>query len=457
MSHLLRATVVAALATISACAPRPTVPSSTTPAASPGGATASIDRAGPPTTAADSAAANALERGLRIADRYHVGAITHRRFTHRELWGAMAPSLASNALRTEEIGRSINGREIRSVTFGRGPTTVLLWSQMHGDESTASMALADIFAYLASPEPDALRDRLQRELTITFVPMLNPDGAELFQRHNAVGIDVNRDGRQLSTPEARALKALRDRIQPQFGFNLHDQNARTRVGPNGLQAGIALLAPAHDDTRSYNETRSRARLVAATIAGILQREIPRRVAKYDESFNPRAFGDLMQAWGTSTVLIESGALPGDPEKQRLRALNVAAILGALDAIAMRSFTNTDPSLYESLPRNSSGASDLLVVGGSIVLPGHPAMLADIAINYDEPVARMGARVREVGDLREVAAIDTLDATGLFLHPVGGSLTRRGGGVWLEIGAPATFDVRRGQDRNSELVRRLGDR
>jgi hypothetical protein len=38
----------------------------------------------------------------------------------------------------------------------------------------------------------------------------------------------------------------------------------------------------------------------------------------------------MQQWGTSTVLIESGALPDDPQKQRLRALNVAAILGALD-------------------------------------------------------------------------------------------------------------------------------
>ncbi len=456
MTHVLRVTTIAALAAITACAPRAIAPAST-PAMNPVGATVSITPAGPPTTAADSAAETAAERGLRIADRYRVAAITHRRFTHRELWSAMAPALASTALRSEEIGRSINGREIRAVTFGRGPTTVLLWSQMHGDESTASMSLADIFAYLASPEPDALRDRLQRELTVTFVPMLNPDGAELFQRHNAAGIDVNRDGRQQSTPEARALKALRDRIQPQFGFNLHDQNARTRVGPNGLQAGIALLAPAHDDSRSYNETRSRARLVAATIAGILQREIPRRVAKYDESFNPRAFGDLMQAWGTSTVLIESGALPGDPEKQRLRALNVAAILGALDAIATRSYTMTDPSLYESLPRNSGGASDLIVVGGSLVLPGHPAMLADIAINYDEPVAKMSPRVREVGDLREVAALDTLDATGLFLHPVGNALTRRGGSIWLEIGAPATIEVRRGESRSSELVRRLGDR
>ena len=400
--------------------------------------------------------ATALANGLRIAERYRVAAIRERRFTHGELWGAMAPALASPALRTEEIGRSINGRPIRAVTFGRGPTSVLLWSQMHGDESTASMSLADIFAFLAGTEHDPLRERLGRELTITFVPMLNPDGAELFQRENAAGIDVNRDGRQLSTPEARALKTLRDRLRPDYGFNLHDQNARTRVGPRGLQAGIALLAPAYDESRSYNATRSRARLVAAAIADILQGDIPGRVARYDDSFNPRAFGDLMQQWGTSTVLIESGALPDDPQKQRLRALNVAAILGALDAIATGSYTVARAESYESLPRNASGANDLLVVGGRLVLPGQPPMLADIAINYEDAVAQTEGRVRDVGDLRETVALDTVDAAGLFLHPLPAALTRSAGSVWLRLGAPAAIEIRRGPDPTSALVRTLGN-
>jgi hypothetical protein len=402
------------------------------------------------------APATALATGLSIARRYRVEAIPERRFTHAQFWRAMAPSLASSVLRTEEIGRSINGREIRAVTFGRGPTSVLLWSQMHGDESTASMALTDIFAFLAATDNDPLRERLGRELTITFVPMLNPDGAELFQRENAAGIDVNRDGRQLSTPEARALKSLRDRLRPDFGFNLHDQNARTRVGPRGLQAGISLLAPAYEDSRQYNATRSRARLVAATIASILQADIPGRVAKYDDSFNPRAFGDLMQQWGTSTVLIESGALPDDPQKQRLRALNVAAILGALDAIATGYFSTANPDVYESLPRNASGASDLLVLGGRLVLPGHPPLLADIAINYDDAVAQTDGRVRDVGDLREMVAIDTVDAGGLFLHPMPAALTRTEGGVWLRLGAPAAIQIRRGAEPTSALVRTIGN-
>ncbi|HET8762199.1 MAG TPA: hypothetical protein VFM12_02225, partial [Gemmatimonadales bacterium] len=83
---------------------------------------------------------------LALAKRYHVKAITNRRFTHDQFWQAVAPSVASAALRTEQVGRSMQGRSIQTVTFGHGPTTVLLWSQMHGDESTATMALADIFA-----------------------------------------------------------------------------------------------------------------------------------------------------------------------------------------------------------------------------------------------------------------------------------------------------------------------
>jgi hypothetical protein len=411
----------------------------------------------PRTASADSAAAaTALATGLRIAERYHVGAIGTRRFDHEGFWSAVAPAVASPRFRTEQIGESMLHRPIRSVTFGHGKTTVLLWSQMHGDESTATMALADIFAFLADPSgKDPLRDRLDRALTVVFVPMLNPDGAELFQRQNAAGIDINRDARRLATPEARALRSLHERIHPAFGFNLHDQNARTVAGAGGTQAAIALEAPAFSEDGSYNDVRSRARLVAATVAQILAPEIPGRVAKYSETFNPRAFGDNMQQWGTSTVLIESGGLPGDPQKQRLRALNVAAILGALDAIATGRYANADPQLYERLPSNRSGASDLLILGGQIALPGQPPMRADVAVNYDDAIARTGPRVRDVGDLQEATAIDTVDATGLFLHPAPWSLQAGSGGDWFRVGMPAVIAIRRGADSASALVRVIG--
>lgn len=396
-----------------------------------------------------------LADGLHIASRYRVEAIDERRFTHTEFWRAVAPALASPALTTEPIGRSIHGREVRAVRFGSGPTTVLLWSQMHGDESTATMALADIFRFLTDGAPHPLRDRLARELSLVFVPMLNPDGAELFRRQNAAGIDVNRDARSLATPEARALKELHARLKPAFGFNLHDQNARTRAGDNGPPTAIALLDPAFDEERTYNAVRTRARLVAAGIARALGEEIGGRIARYDDTFNPRAFGDLMQQWGTSTVLIESGSLPNDPEKMRLRALNVAAILGALDAIATKRYERADPDWYDRLPQNAGGASDLLVVGGRLVFPGRPEVQvpADLALTYDDPVARTSPRIREVGDLEGVVALDTIDARGLVLHPGKESLTADAS---IAIGAPARFAVRRGAGRRSTLVRTIGE-
>ncbi|MGH7562444.1 MAG: M14 family zinc carboxypeptidase [Gemmatimonadales bacterium] len=400
-----------------------------------------------------------LAEGLRLAARHQVGDIESRRFTYDDFWKAVRSVTGSGALRVEEIGRSLQGRQIRAVRFGEGPTRVLLWSQMHGNESTATMALADIFRFLADRSPDALRDRLRRELTIVFVPMLNPDGAEVFRRENAVGIDVNRDARALATPEGRALKSLRDRLRPDFGFNLHDQNARTRAGTDGPPAAIALLAPAYDEEKRYNEVRTRARLVAAGLAAALESELAGRIARYDDTYNPRAFGDLMQSWGTSTVLIESGVLPNDPEKQRLRALNVAAILGALDVIASRTWSRADPGRYENLPRNAPGAVDLLVRGGRLVLPGRPPAVvqADLALTWDDPVARTGSRLRDVGDLEGVVALDTIDVSGLFLHPDRESLSRSKGRAWLLIGSPVQLTVRREAADRSPVVRRIGER
>jgi hypothetical protein len=395
-----------------------------------------------------------LTQGLRIAEQYRATGIETRRFTHAELWQALATPLESPDLTVQEMGHSIHGRTIRAVTFGEGATKVLLWSQMHGNESTATMSLADIVTFFAEATDNPLRERLRRELTIMMVPMLNPDGAQVFQRENAVGVDINRDARRLATPEARALKDLRDRFDPHFGFNLHDQNARTLAGEGGHQVAIALLPPAATEDRAYGPIRARARYVAALLAELLAREIPARLAKYDDAFNPRAFGDLMQAWGTSTVLIESGALPDDPEKQRLRAINVAVILSALEAMPTGRYRGADTLAYETLPFNRRIASDIHLVGGRVALGDHEPLAVDIALRYDDPVAGVGLRIGEVGDLADAAALDTLDVSGLFIHLDTASSGFHDGGWWLERGAPAALTVRRGADPSSEVLHRF---
>lgn len=400
------------------------------------------------------AGAFTMVEGLRIADQYKVAAITSRRINHTDYWSVLQPSLVSQRVKVEDIGKSMMGRPLRAITFGNGPTKVLLWSQMHGDEATATMALADILAWMTASNTDRIRDRMASTLTVVMIPMLNPDGAERFQRENAAGIDVNRDARRLSTPEAKALKAVHDRLKPDFGFNLHDQNARTRVGRAGLQAGIALLAPAADSARSWPPLRARARLIAAGLVRDFETQIPGRVSKYDDAFNPRAFGDLMGVWGTSTILIESGAMPNDPDKQGLRRLNTATILRALDAIASKAYEQNNPNDYEKLQYNNGGAYDLLVRGGRLVLPGLTPVVADVAINFEDAVARTGGRVREVGDLVGVVAVDTLDATGAFLHARPEALTTSGPPGYLTVGARAAIDVRAGLDTLSVLKRRI---
>jgi hypothetical protein len=72
---------------------------------------------------------------------------------------------------------------------------------------------------------------------------------------------------------------------------------------------------------------------------------------------------------------------------------------------------------------------------------------DVAIVYDDAVARTGPRYGEIGDLAGVRALETVDVTGLFLHPeLDGGVLRRGGEVRLS--------VRRGADPESEVVRRI---
>jgi hypothetical protein len=392
---------------------------------------------------------------LRIHGEVRVGAISTRHFTHAEYWNALSPIIdAAPHLTREEVGRSAEGRVLQAVTYGGGPTRVLLWSQMHGDESTASMSLLDLFNLL-SRSPDEPFARLVRDrLTVVTIPMLNPDGAERFQRRNAQGVDINRDARILATPEGRTLRAVHERVRPAFGFNLHDQNPRIRVGDTERVAAISLLAPPFDEARGYNRVREDARRMAGLLRGTAEQLVPQHVARYDDSFNPRAFGDLMQSWGTSTVLIEAGGWAGDPEKQHLRAVNFAMLVHALEAIATGALSGSHAEAYESLPQNGPLANDILVAGGTLVAPGLPLLRADIAANYNDSLRRDRAVISDIGDLAEAVAIETIDASGLFLHFPAEVLRSTSAGPIVSAGLPLSFVARRSADPSSEVVLRL---
>jgi hypothetical protein len=324
--------------------------------------------------------------------------------------------------RMETIGQSLEGRSINHVWFGTGQTHVLFWSQMHGDEPTATSALLDIMRMITRHQSDAPVQRLLAQLTIHFVPMLNPDGAERFQRRNAQGIDINRDALLLQSPEGRVLKELRDRLRPALGFNLHNESWRTAAGRSS-PASISLLAVAFDEARTESPGRLLAKRVCAIIRQAVEGLAPGQVARYDEEFEERAFGDNMTKWGTPVVLIETGPYPGPDADRQLVKLNVAAILTALDSLATGAVQSADARLYESLPINHSTLYTVIVKGASIVTgTGIAPFTGDIALASSRAVRTSASgdrealqvfRVDDVGDMRVFSALETIEAPGLF--------------------------------------------
>ncbi len=388
---------------------------------------------------------------VSLHEDVRVRGLEDRHFDQDGFWRVVAPLVRdSDRFKVAVVGESAEGRPLRTISFGRGPVSVLLWSQMHGDESTATMALADLYSLVAERSNHRVVRTILDRLTVHTLPMLNPDGAQRFQRRNAQGIDINRDARALATPEAKALKDLRDQVEPLVGFNLHDQGIGTRVGNTDRGVAIALLSPPSDYSRAVNDVRLRAMEIMGVMIEAMRPMVGDHIARYDDSFNPRAFGDLITQWGTSTILVESGGWVDDPQKQYLRQVNFVALLAALESIAMESYQGMGTDAYQGLPPNGRRIGDLLVTGGTVIIPGLPPYKADLLINYDEPLLQEGGTLDEIGDLSETEARDTLSLEGLYLHPLDDALDRASGGIQLEVGAPAFFSVGRRADGRDPL-------
>ncbi len=368
-----------------------------------------------------------------IWDKQHVSVMPPSLVRHRDLRKYLA-DLKSTGLKVEEVGKSNASREIYQVEWGRGATRVFMWSQMHGDEPTATSALIDMLYFLQKNRDKGWVKELENALTIRAVPMLNPDGAELFQRRNLQFIDINRDARALQTPEGRLLKKLRDEWQPDLGFNLHNQNVLTTVGKSPKQATISLLAVSGDPNGKSNAGHLRSRRICAVMIDALENFIKGNIGRYDDSYNPRAFGDMIAAWGTPVILIETGALHGRDE-QFLVKMNFVAYLSALKSIVDKSEQKANPNIYDTLPFNDSGNLYTAIFRkANIVNYAVPDEIftGDVAINAERRRAGEIAptSVQEIGDLGIFAGLDEYDASDFYLIPKNGLLKIGSSGEFL---------------------------
>lgn len=361
-----------------------------------------------------------------VWDKEHISKILPSNARHKDVQNYLE-QLKKLGIKVEEVGRSYGNREIYQMEWGKGKTKVFLWSQMHGDEPTATSALFDMFAFLQNNrEKIDWVKKLEETLTIRAVPMLNPDGAELFQRRNLQSIDINRDALDQKTPEGNLLRKLRNDWQPEIGFNLHNQQYLTTVGRTNKQAAISLLAVLGNGENKSNDGFERNKRIGSLIVNALGGFMPGHIGRYGDDYNPRAYGDTFSALGTPVILIETGGLHGKDEMYLVK-MNFVAFLTALQSLVDGSEKTADPKVYETLPFNSSGRIYNIIFRRANIINYRKTdapFTADVAVNTERRRAAFSTPtyIREVGDLTAYEGLDEYDASGFNMIPRDGLLS-----------------------------------
>ena len=258
----------------------------------------------------------------------------------------------------KQLGFSENQRPINTLKIGSGKKRILLWSQMHGNESTGTKALFDLFNCFSKCINNDEFKKILNECTLVFVPMLNPDGAQAYTRVNANNIDLNRDAVDRIAKESNLLRDLLEEFNPQFCFNLHDQ--RTIFGVEGTKnpATISFLAPSEEITRALTKGRIETMNVIVAMNTMLQNIIPNFVGRYTDEFYPTATGDNFQKLGYNTILIESGHYPDDYTREVAREYTFYSILQGIYHIAT-SDKFIDYEAYFTIPNNDKIFYDVI--------------------------------------------------------------------------------------------------
>ncbi len=312
----------------------------------------------------------------------------HTRFNATELYGRYVTLTDIEPLikkfqsfgQVEIIGNSVLGKPLYLCKAGTGKTKILMWSQMHGNESTTTKALFDFLNLLQSG--DTIAKKFLDFFTLYMVPMLNPDGALLYTRENANETDLNRDFCDLTQPESQALFGLFQKIGPDFCFNLHDQRTIYAAGNSGKPATVSFLAPSYNEQREFNPSRNKAVSLIVSMNEALQRFIPGQVGRFDDSFNINCAGDTFQSHQIPTVLFEAGHYPGDYQREMTRKLVFIALVSGLKHQLENVIVGNRITDYLNIPQNIVGFYDFVY--------------KNVKINYDgiEKITNFGAQFRE---------------------------------------------------------------
>lgn len=152
------------------------------------------------------------------------------------------------------LGKSVKGRDITAMIFGKGKKRVLVFGGIHGDEENTTVIARSLAVHLNS-------ETLPQNLTVIIVPDVNPDGLMAQTRVNANGVDINRNFpsktwsadyteqrrfpglKPSSEPETRAVLDLLEHYPPDLVVTLHAAMGCVNWdGPAGAFAALILAS-----------------------------------------------------------------------------------------------------------------------------------------------------------------------------------------------------------------------
>ena len=306
----------------------------------------------------------------------------------------------------DKIGYSVKNNPIYGVKIGTGSKKVLLWSQMHGNESTTTKAIFDIFNYFNNEKS------ILNKCTLFFIPILNPDGAKVYTRVNANNVDLNRDAQNLSQPESKVLRDVFNDFKPDFCFNLHGQRTIFSAGSTNNSAILSFLSPAQDEKCSITNNRKEAMEIIAVINKMLQKIIPNQVGVYDDTFNINCVGDTFQSFNVPTILFEAGHFPNDYAREETRRLIFLSLVEALTEISTNDNLGANYTPYLDIPENEKLFFDIIIREASLNT-GSKESIIDLAIHYEEVLVNdrieFIPKIKKIGNLSNYHAHREINA------------------------------------------------
>jgi len=315
------------------------------------------------------------------------------------------------------IGTSFNKLPINKICIGTGEMKVLIWSQMHGNESTGTKALFDMFNFLKSPnEFSLLRDCILNNCTLTFLPLLNPDGALTYTRVNAQNIDLNRDAVDMKAPESKVLHNVLREFKPDYCFNLHDQRTIFTVGKTKKPATISFLAPSEDESREVTDGRKETMNVIVAMNEVMQKLIPGQIGRYTDEFYPTATGDNFQKAGYNTTLIEAGHFKDDYDREQVRLYKFLSLLIGINYLADGNRALDKHNAYFEIPNNSKKYFDIICKN---IFIKEKDEMCDVGLVFKEILEHktvvFNPEIKKVGNLAKYAANKVIDCQGAIVN------------------------------------------